>query len=245
MKFITLQGLNKAVGTSSIAASAAFALAKLGKPALLVDADCFSDAGCVGNLFGVPKQDRGWPEALLGGLGLANTPDSSIFYKYAPGCFYLAGGAVPADADCNAFAADLFEELSALKALEYVIVDAGFRQTAQAKAFAAAADLVITVLVCDGGTIFKLGESEIADNEFLLVNKLMASSRVERDVLELLRGSDCGRHFLKSSIAFDEVMMEALMQQQPVNRFLPVSSPAADIEKTVFEIMRLCSLGGA
>lgn len=242
MKVITLQGLNKAVGTSSVAAALTYTFSKLSKSALLIDADVFSDAGCVGNLFGVPKQDYGWPEALMNGLGLVNTQEHNVFYQYCQDCFYLAGGAVPSQADSDALISELFSELSKLKSLEYVVMDAGFRRTKQAQAIARRSDLVITVLACDGGSIYKLGESSIADNEFLLVNRLMASSRVERDVLELLRGSDCGRNFLKNTIAYDEVMMEAMMQQQTINRFLPVSSPAADIEKTAFEIMRLCSV---
>lgn len=240
MKLITLQGINKGVGTSSIAAAVAYTLARLGKPTLAVDGDCFSDAGCLGNFFGIPKQERGWPQGMMDGMGLANTADMNVLYRYADNCFYLAGGAVPRNTECSKVVGDLLGELDTLAKLDYVIVDAGFRQTAQAQAFAARSDLALTVMACDGGSLYKLSDSEIADNEFLLINKLMTSSRVERDVQEMLRGSEWARHFIKNGIAFDEVMMESLMQQQPISRFLPVSSPAADIEKTVFELIRLC-----
>ncbi|MGN0903018.1 MAG: cellulose synthase operon protein YhjQ/BcsQ [Succinivibrio sp.] len=240
MKFITLQGINRNVGTSSICASLCYCLSELDKKVLCVDADLMSKASSICALFGLDAQKSGWLD-LAFGSDMSAEDDNYKIFCYQGNCYFLPkGDALSENFDPVKAAYSLFARTEKLKSLDYVLIDGGMRSQILTAELAKKSDIAITLVECTAASLLEVNSISVADNEFLLINRMIQSSSAMDQVQILYRNSSLKDCFFKDSIPFDESMIASGLNQMPLNRYLPISSPSSTIERIAFDIVAMC-----
>lgn len=239
-----MQGLNHNVGTSSIAASITYSLAKLGKTTVCIDANTDAMGNSISNLFGIEECKSGWLNAMENGSSLVNDfNEAPVFFQYEEKAFFVSLGKLDENVDslrANTLISPLLDQLSKYDQIDYLVIDAGIKGNPLAKAFCSHANIVLTILFPDGNCLLRLNSSNIEENEYLVINALIKKSATMNDVNLLLQNSAYKSSFLRHSISFDESVMSAYMRQMPVSRFLQISVASLDIEKILIDIMLIC-----
>ncbi|MGN0916464.1 MAG: cellulose synthase operon protein YhjQ/BcsQ [Succinivibrio sp.] len=240
MKFITLQGINRNVGTSSICATLSYCLSGLDKKVLCVDADMMSKASSISALFGLDAPKASWLDQSSRSDNSAGDDNYKI-YCYQGNCYFLPKGeALTADFDPVQIADSLFARIEKLKSLDYVLIDGGMRSLGLTTELAKKSDIAITLVECTAASLLDVNSISVSDNEFLLINKMIQSSSAMDQVQILYRNSSLKDCFFKDCIPFDESVIASGLNQMPLNRYLPISSPSSTIERIAFDIVAMC-----
>ena len=129
--------------------------------------------------------------------------------------------------------------------IDFVVIDAGNRESQFAKALASISTMTVTVIEAEQNSLVRLNSIEVQDNEYFLVNKILASSKIMNDVFMLMKKSKVGNCILNSAIELDESVIDANMHQEPFSRFLPISASTNALERVLFDIILICKNVGA
>lgn len=241
MYWICLQGLTGFIGTSSIGSALSYSFAKNGWNTLCVDGyhDYLANRSSSTNiLYNLESNTKGWFDNLC-------SQDSDLnLLKFSDKCYYLPFGNSTKHYDekkASEYISQLKNKISQYSKLDYVIVDAGVKNSAFAAAIEQESDVIITVMEAEGNCISIFEEQDIKDNEYLVLNKFVLTSTVMNDVEMMIRNSDYGKNFLKTTIKYDESVMQSFLHQMPVTRYMPISVASNDIEKLMFDIVFISS----
>lgn len=243
MKTILIQGINANVGSSTIASAITYQLSELGKTTVLIDANINQQANSVSLLLGVSpeKQNTGW----INNLTKNSSEQSSLsecFYKYENNSFCIPLGSI--DALGRESLPELADKLLALlctqKNIDYLIIDAGIKNSPLAAHISSSSDIVFTVVEADGNCVQRLNSIQPAYNEFFIINKLNSYSQASLDIQSLLLNSKFRQSFIKTAIPFDESVVSSYMNLMPFNRFLKISSASLQLEKIIMELFIMC-----
>ncbi|WP_281071517.1 cellulose synthase operon protein YhjQ/BcsQ [Succinivibrio dextrinosolvens] len=241
MYWICLQGLTGFIGTSSIASALGYSFSKNGWNSLCVDGyhDYLAKRSSSTNiLYNLESNTKGWFDNLC-------CQDSELnLLKFADKCYYLPFGNSSEHYDekkALEYIRQLKAKISQYSKLDYIIVDAGVKNSVFASAMEKESDVIITLMEAEGNCISIFEEQEIKDNEYLVLNKFVLNSTVMNEVEMMIRNSDYGRNFLKTSIKYDESVMQSFLHQMPVTRYMPISVASNDIEKLMFDIVFISS----
>lgn len=237
MYWICIQGLTGFIGTSSIFSALGYSFAKNGWNSLCVDGyhDYLANRSSSTNvLYNLENNTKGWFDNLC-----SKNSELNIL-KFTDKCYFLPFGNSAELYDkkkTSEYISQLKQKLSQYSKLDYVIVDAGVKNSVFASAIAKESDVIITVMEAEGNCISIFEEQDIKGNEYLVLNKFVLNSSVMNEVEMMIRNSDYGKNFLKTTIKYDESVMQSFLQQMPVTRYMPISVASNDIEKLMFDIV--------
>ena len=114
-----------------------------------------------------------------------------------------------------------------------------------AKALSSVSTMTITIIEPEQNSLVRLNSIDVQANEYFLVNKMVASSKIMNDVFMLMKKSKVGNCILNSAIEFDESVIDANMHQEPFSKFLPISASTNALERILFDIILICKKVGA
>lgn len=244
---VVLQGLNHFTGVSSIAAAMTYSLSKQGLKTVCIDADNSKNSVSASLLFGLDRQNYGFLDALKDNT--LNRENQSLLYKYTENAYFIPFGSahelINSKESCIATAKALIKSLEQFKAIDFLIIDAGNRESLFAKALSSFSTMTVTVIESEQNSLIRLNSIDVQDNEYFLVNKMVAASRIMNDVFLLMKKSNVGNCILNSAVEFDESVIDANMHQAPFTKFLPISASTNELERILFDIILICKKVGA
>ena len=247
MYTIVLQGLNHFTGVSSLVAAMTYSLSLQGLKTVCIDADNSRNSVSSSLLFGLKRQDYGFLNALKNNS--FNKDNNNLLFKYSENAYFIPFGnsveLIQTPDYCIYTANSLIKALDAFKAIDFVVIDAGNRESQFAKALASISTMTVTVIEAEQNSLVRLNSIEVQDNEYFLVNKILASSKIMNDVFMLMKKSKVGNCILNSAIELDESVIDANMHQEPFSRFLPISASTNALERVLFDIILICKNVGA
>lgn len=193
MYTIVLQGLNHFIGVSSLAAAMTYSLSLQGLKTVCIDADNSRNSVSSSLLFGLERQDYGFLNALKNNS--FNKDNNNLLFKYSENAYFIPfGNSVEliqtpdySPDYCIYTANSLIKALDAFKAIDFVVIDAGNRESQFAKALASISTMTVTVIEAEQNSLVRLNSIEVQDNEYFLVNKILASSKIMNDVFMLMK----------------------------------------------------------
>lgn len=238
MKIVLVQGINGNVGTSSVSAALAHSCTLIDKKSLVVDANLKKAEPQLATFFNLEKDSFGWSDALLQQTFDKNAP--SFVYHYENQCYLMPLGKAQ-DLDLsksNAIADKLIFKLKQLQKLDYIFIDGGIRGNELGCSLTDKVDLVLSLLKPDGNSAFRLNYMDpLLEHEFLLINDFNLKSKLNYDLKDLYQVSPFKAQLLKSTITYDECMLQSLIRQMPITKYLPISASSLDIQKLLFELI--------
>ncbi len=247
MYTIVLQGLNHFTGVSSLAAAMTYSLSLLGMKVVCIDADNSKNSVSSSLLFGLERQTYGFLDALKNNE--LNKDNSRLLYKYSNGSYFIPLGSalelISTPEDCSDTADSLLKSLERFKAIDFLVIDAGNRESVFARSLSDISTMTITVIEPEQNSLIRLNSINVQDNEYFLVNRMLSSSRVMNDVFILMKESRAGNCILNSAIEFDESVIDANMHQEPFSKYLPISASTNSLERILFDIILICRKVGA
>ncbi len=247
MYTIVLQGLNHFTGVSSLVAAMTYSLSLQGFKTVCIDADNSKNSVSSSLLFGLERQNYGFLDALKDDT--FNRDNQNLLFKYSENAYFIPFGnaqeLISTPEDCTYTAKALVKSLDAFKAIDFVIIDAGNRESQFARALSSVSTMTITIIEPEQNSLVRLNSIEVQPNEYFLVNKMVASSKIMNDVFMLMKKSKVGNCILNSAIEFDESVIDANMHQEPFSKFLPISASTNALERILFDIILICKKVGA
>ncbi|BEH70977.1 cellulose biosynthesis protein BcsQ [Edwardsiella tarda] len=225
MTIVALQGLHGGVGTTSTAAALGWALHRLGKRVLVVDA---TPDDQLAMHFNLPLSERGgWASACLAGGAWQETA-----WRYAQGLDFLPFGAVAAD-QLPRLAASLHhsEGLSAFTLLrdayDWIVLDIGSGEHALTRQMTAWSELLIVLALAEANCHLRLHRQALPRDAHLLITQLLPSSVLQEDIYLLWQQTLPA--LIPLVLHRDEAMAEAAASKQLVGEFAPHSLVAQEI----------------
>lgn len=227
MKVINVRGLRSGVGTSFLVASLAYRFS-VSNARVLAVSSC-AHAFALDNYFNLPsKIEAGW---LSAGLPVS----VEALYRYTESLDVLPCGIY------DASHADRVDWESAIKALlqwaddryDYLIVDSGVCGDASASVWSELSQVTLDVMEPEAGCLMRLVQKgALADNEYLVINKVAPLSRAQRDVSSFIH---CYRVFserlLPMSIPNDEYALQSALYKQPIAQTMLFAQSAEQINQ--------------
>lgn len=241
MYIVNFQGINACSGVSSIAAALSWSLSIHGNTVLFLNAASQNFSLCTDSLVGLDKDNlpkEGWSDYF------SHNYQKEVFYllEWGKNCYYLPFGKTAISDEAPEFVDRLIKKLGSLSKIDFLVVDAGTRESRLAEEFSKASSLSVTLITPESNTVIKLEECNPRENEYFLLNKFMMKSIVMNDIELLLRKSKLSESMFKYVVQYDESMMRASMQMMPVTRYLPIASASKSIEKLMVDIILICRL---
>lgn len=238
MYWICIQGITGFVGTSSIASALGYSFAKNGWNCLCIDGYHDSIKSTTDLLYNLDGNTKGWFD------NLCNEDTELSISKYSDKCYYLPFGTGNNHYDSQnteLFLSRLKTKISEYRNLDYIVVDAGIKNSPFASSLVKQSDMVISVMIAEGNCLSIFDEQDIRENEYLVLNKFMLKSTVMNEVELRIRASENAGNFLKTTIKYDEAVIQSFLHQMPVTRYMPISVASDDIEKLMFDIVFICT----
>ncbi|AOV95573.1 cellulose synthase operon protein YhjQ [Edwardsiella hoshinae] len=225
MTIVALQGLHGGVGTTCTAVALGWALHRLGKRVLVVDAN---PGDQVSMHFNLPLSERGgWASAYLSGGRWQETA-----WRYAEGLDFLPFGALAVE-QLPALEASLQQPdgLSAFTALrdayDWIVLDIGSGEHALTRQMAAWSELLMVLVVAEANCHVRLHRQALPREAHLLVTQLVPTSVLQEDIYLLWQQTLPA--LIPLVLHRDEAMAEAAASKQPVGEFAPHSLVAQEI----------------
>ena len=239
MKIIVFQGLHNGVGTSSVCSATAYDLSKLGHCVLCIDSDFLHLHSVLECMFNIDHQGDGWIQMAMAGKFIASYPLYTI-----DTCNFIPRGTrvFCAKEPLTQIIQNGISAFKELKRVDFVLIDAGVRGSLTSQCLTSLADFVLTVVCPDTHSLINLDECVPADNECLVLNKILCSSNVMREVCMMLNNSALSEHLLKEDITFNEMVMKSLLMRQPFTRYVPQCRSSADIRQLSFKLIDMCHM---
>lgn len=219
MTLIALQGVRGGVGTTSIAASLAWALRQLGDSVLVID---FSPDNLLRLHFNAAWEDkRGWARAEIDG-----TPWQQAALRYADRMDFLPFGQLDAAENAQWLASgdarparwtDALQTLASSGAYRWILLDIPAGSNPLAESLLTQADLVICPLVADTNCHVRLHQQALPSGARLLINQLTVANQLQEDIYQLWLQSVPG--LLPLVVHRDAAMAESAAAKQPLGEY--------------------------
>ena len=228
MAILGLQGIRGGVGTTSIAASLAWALQLLGETVLVVDA---SPDNMLRFFFNVDADHReGWARSLIDGgdwrdAGMRYTSHIDIlpFGQLTPGEREHLDRLYPT---LDPLAA-IVQQLGQQGDRRWVLLDLPADFSPLTRSLLDVCDRTLVVVHPDGNSHIRLHQQALAANRDILINDLRVGSQLQEDLYQLWLESQ--RRILPIAIHRDEAMAECLAAKQPMGEYRQDSLAAEEI----------------